>query len=43
MILATMAGRRKRTWDLYEQYAKEKWLHVSIKEILEAKAEERIA
>lgn len=39
MILSTMAGNREKTWELYEQYQREKRLHVTIKEILEWKKE----
>lgn len=37
MILSTMVGEQKRTWELYEQYQKERHLHVTIKEILDWK------
>lgn len=37
MILNTMVGDKKKTWELYEQYQKEKHLHVTIKEILDWK------
>jgi len=37
MVVNTIAGRRKQAWELYELYTKERWLHVSIREILEAK------
>lgn len=32
MILATMAGKKKRTQELYEQYKRETKLYVPIKE-----------
>lgn len=37
MVIAVMAG--EPTAELYEQYVKERRLHVSIAEILEAKGE----
>ncbi|WP_422447832.1 hypothetical protein [Thermoanaerobacterium sp. DL9XJH110] len=43
MIVNTMAGRQKQTWDLYKQYVKERYLHVTIQEILDAKNRERTA
>jgi len=42
MLLNMMIGKRERTWDLYEEYLRERYLHVTVQEILEAK-EERIA
>lgn len=37
MILSTMTGKHKQTWDLYEQYLRERHLYVTVEEILEAK------
>ena len=37
MILNTMVGDREKTRVLYEQYKREKHLHVTIKEILDWK------
>jgi len=37
MVVAAMAGRYKVVQELYEQYLRERYLYVSIKEILEAK------
>lgn len=37
MIIATMAGEKEKTWQLYEKYIRERYLHVSVREILEAK------
>lgn len=32
MVLSTMGGRKKRTWDIYEQYVLETRLHVPVRE-----------
>lgn len=37
MILNTMVGKHETVWDLYEQYLKERYLHVTVWEIIEAK------
>ncbi len=37
MVLATIAGRRERTWELYEKYVRERYLYVTVREIIEAK------
>lgn len=37
MVISTMAGEKEKTWGLYEQYKREKHLHVTIKEILDWK------
>lgn len=37
MILNTMIGKRERTWELYKEYLRERYLHVTVQEILEAK------
>jgi len=37
MVIAVMAGQRETVQELYEQYLREQYLYVSIKEILEAK------
>jgi len=37
MVISTMAGKKERTWKLYEKYQKEKTLHVPVKEILDWK------
>lgn len=37
MVIAVMAGQRETVQELYEQYLRERYLYVSIKEILEAK------
>jgi len=37
MVVDIMAGDRQRVIDLYEQYRKERYLHVSVGEILKAK------
>ena len=42
MLLNMMIGKRELTWDLYEEYLRERYLHVTVQEILEAKGE-RIA
>ena len=42
MLLNMMIGKRERTWDLYEEYLREKYLYVTVQEILEVKGE-RIA
>jgi len=34
MILATMAGKKRRTWNLYEQYKEETRLHVPVEEYM---------
>jgi len=39
MILSTMVGEQKRTWELYEQYKRETRLHVPVKEYLEWRKE----
>ncbi len=41
MVIACMAGQPVDK--LYEQYVKERYLHVSIAEILQAKREEGVA
>lgn len=38
MVLNTVVGKSASVWDLYEEYAREQRLHVTIQEILEAKA-----
>ncbi len=40
MILSTMVGEQKRTWDLYEQYQKERQLFVPVEEYLEWRKEQ---
>jgi hypothetical protein len=42
MLLNMMIGKRERTWDLYKEYLRERYLYVTVQEILEAKGE-RIA
>ncbi len=37
MVVAAMAGQHKAVQELYEQYLRERYLYVSIKEMLEAK------
>ena len=37
MVVATMAGQRRTVQELYEQYLRQRYLYVSIKELLEAK------
>ena len=37
MIVNTMAGRQAQTKKLYEEYFKERYLHVPVSEILRAK------
>jgi len=37
MLLNMMISKRELTWDLYEKYLREKYLYVSIAEIIEAK------
>lgn len=32
VVLATMAGRKERTWDLYEKYLRKMRLYVTVKE-----------
>jgi hypothetical protein len=39
MVINTMAGRRTQVRELYEQYTKERYLHVPVEEILRAKRE----
>ncbi len=39
MILLTMTGKHKQTWDLYEQYKRETRLHVTVKEYIEWRKE----
>lgn len=41
MILNTMTGKQKQTWEIYEKYLRERYLYVPVREILEVK--ERIA
>ena len=42
MIVNMMAGEREQVWNLYEEFCRERYLYVTIWEILEAKGE-RIA
>lgn len=37
MLLNTMIGKHEFTWDLYEEYLRERYLYVTIQEHLEAK------
>lgn len=37
MVVVVMAGQRRAVQELYERYLRERYLYVSIKEILEAK------
>ncbi|MCM8901309.1 hypothetical protein KVG29_08760 [Caldicoprobacter algeriensis] len=37
MVVAVMAGRHKVVQELYEQYLRERYLYVSLKELLESK------
>jgi len=37
MVVDVMAGRKEQTWELYEKYCRERYLHVTLREILEAK------
>ena len=39
MIVNTMAGRQSQVKKLYEEYFKERYLHVPVEEILRAKRE----
>ncbi|HHV63839.1 MAG TPA: hypothetical protein GXX46_01995 [Peptococcaceae bacterium] len=39
MVVNSMVGKRERVRELYELYYKERYLHVPIWEILEAKKE----
>jgi hypothetical protein len=39
MIVNTMAGRQAQTKKLYEEYFRERYLHVPVEEILRAKRE----
>ena len=41
MLLNMMIGKRELTWDLYEEYLRKRYLHVTVQEILEAKGERR--
>lgn len=43
MVIACLAGRGAAVDKLYERYLRERYLHVSIGEILEAKREEGVA
>ena len=43
MVINTMAGRRTQVRELYEQYTKERYLHVPVSEILRSKRKEGIA
>jgi hypothetical protein len=43
MVLNSMAGESDTVWDLYEKYIREERLHVTIREILEAKGYKKIA
>lgn len=43
MVLNSMAGESDTVWDLYEKYIREERLHVTIREILEAKGNKKIA
>ena len=43
MVLSIMAGENDTVWGLYEEYIREKRLHVTIREILEAKGYRKIA
>ena len=40
MIVNTMAGRQSQVKKLYEEYFRERYLHVPVEEILRAKREE---
>ena len=40
MILATMAGKKRRTQELYDQYILETRLHVPVKEYTEWRKEQ---
>ena len=42
MVVNIMAGKREQVWNLYEEFCRERYLYVTIWEILEAKGE-RIA
>lgn len=35
MVLATMAGQRERTWDLYESYLRKMRLYITVREYVE--------
>lgn len=37
MIINTMANRKEKTWELYERYKRERYLHVTVEEILKSK------
>ena len=37
MIVNMMAGEREQVWNLYEEFCRERYLYVTIWEILEAK------
>ena len=39
MVLATMAGRRERTWELYEKYLRKIRLYITIKEYIDWRRE----
>lgn len=39
MVLSTIARKKDRTWDLYEQYILETRLHVPVKEYTEWRRE----
>jgi hypothetical protein len=43
MIVNTMAGRQAQTKKLYEEYFRERYLHVPVSEILRSKRKEGIA
>jgi head-tail adaptor len=43
MVVSTMVDRREQLWELYEQYTKERRLHATVREILEAKGYKKIA
>ena len=43
MVINLVAGRREQNWELYEKYCKERYLHVTVEEILRAKGYKKIA
>ena len=43
MIVNTMVGRQAQTKKLYEEYFRERYLHVPVEEILRSKRKEGIA